>query len=397
MRVLFLSFYYPPDLSAGSFRSRSLVSAMLKCAPPHTEIDLVTSAPNRYASYRQEVPLQEQLPGLKITRIPLPEHRSDMLGQARAFTSFARGVVRHTAGRHYDLVFATSSRLLTATLAAHIARREGALLYLDIRDIFVDTIQDVLPRPLAWIARAIFAPLESWTMRRAQRINLVSRGFEAYFSKRYAGQTTFSWFSNGIDEEFLAAAPAVPEPRQPLGEVLIVYAGNIGKGQALHAIVPGLAARLRGRARFRIIGDGGAVELLRSELIDCTNVELHTPMTRAALLEAYLKADILFLHLGAEAAFEKVLPSKIFEYAALGRPLLAGVAGFAAEFISAEISDSAIFRPGDVEGAVVAFASLQLGTRPRREFIARYTRANIAREMAQDIFALPRRDGAAAS
>jgi hypothetical protein len=77
--------------------------------------------------------------------------------------------------------------------------------------------------------------------------------------------------------------------------------------------------------------------------------------------------------------------------------LLAGVAGFAAEFISAEISDSAIFRPGDVEGAVVAFSSLQLGTRPRREFIARYTRANIAREMAQDIFALPRRDGAAAS
>jgi len=31
-------------------------------------------------------------------------------------------------------------------------------------------------------------------------------------------------------------------------------------------------------------------------------------------------ADVLFLHLNAYKAFEKVLPSKIFEYAATGRP-----------------------------------------------------------------------------
>ena len=39
-------------------------------------------------------------------------------------------------------------------------------------------------------------------------------------------------------------------------------------------------------------------------------------MARPALVEAYGAADVLFLHLGVQPAFEKVLPSKIFEYAA---------------------------------------------------------------------------------
>ena len=64
---------------------------------------------------------------------------------------------------------------------------------------------------------------------------------------------------------------------------------------------------------------------------------------------------MLFLHLGAHAAFEKVLPSKLFEYAALGKPVLAGVAGFAARFVREEISNAAVFPPCDVAGAVRAF------------------------------------------
>jgi glycosyltransferase involved in cell wall biosynthesis len=118
------------------------------------------------------------------------------------------------------------------------------------------------------------------------------------------------------------------------------------------------------------------------------NVELRVPVSRAALIDAYRAADVLFLHLGSHAAFEKVLPSKLFEYAALGKPILAGVAGYAARFIHEEIGNAAVFAPCNVAAALIAFDSLQLMDRPRPEFVAKYARVNIARAMADDVLKL---------
>lgn len=389
MRVLVLSFYYEPDLCAGSFRATTLVGAMRERAPPGTQIDVVTTLPNRYHTYLRQAPELEATAAFEIRRIPLPTHRSDMIGQARAFFTFVRGSLAHVAGRDYDLVVATSSRLMTATLGAWIARRKRARLYLDIRDIFVDTLPEVLPPGLAWPARTLFARVESWTMRRADRINLVSRGFEGYFRSRY-GDRQLAWFSNGIDEEFLSAAPTAVGSYAASRPVTILYAGNIGEGQGLHEVLPRLSSALRDRARFIVIGDGGRRAALERALAGIDNVELRSPVSRPQLLEAYRAADILFLHLGAKRAFEKVLPSKVFEYAAVGKPLLAGVAGYAAQFIRQEVANAAVFPPGDAAAAVRAFESLQLGDRPRPEFVAKYARTNIARAMADDVFALER-------
>jgi glycosyltransferase involved in cell wall biosynthesis len=387
VKVLVVSFYYPPDLSAGSFRAGALVAAICERAPPGTQIDVVTTLPNRYQTFVAQAPELEVSPGLEVRRIGLPTHRSDMTGQARAFFTFAREALKHVAGRHYDLVLATSSRLMSAALGAWIARRKPALLYLDIRDIFVDTISEVLPPPLAWPARQLFSRVEAWTMRRADRINLVSRGFEDYFRHRYGGRS-LAWFSNGVDEEFVAAAPAAATPGRSGAEAVVLYAGNIGEGQGLHEILPQFAAALRGRARFVVIGDGGRRAALERALAGVGNVELRPPVPRSVLLEAYRAADVLFLHLGAQRAFEKVLPSKVFEYAALGKPILAGVAGYAARFLRQEVVNAAVFPPGDVAGAVRAFESLQRGDCPRPEFVTRYARVVIARAMADDVLSL---------
>jgi glycosyltransferase involved in cell wall biosynthesis len=389
VKLLVLSFYYEPDLCAGSFRTTALVAALRERVPVGSQVDVVTTLPNRYSSFSRVAAEFDAEAGLEVRRIRLPSHRSDMLGQSRAFVRFAREALRHVAGRNYDLVFATSSRLMTAALGAWIARRKHAPLYLDIRDLFVDTINEVLPAPAAWPVRALLSRVESWTMRRAARINLVSRGFESYFRKHY-GESSLAWFTNGIDEEFLAAA--MPARARTTGDqrTLVLYAGNIGEGQGLHEILPPLALALRERARFVVVGDGGRRQALQSALAarGVDNVELRPPVSRAELLDAYRAADVLFLHLGDHAAFEKVLPSKLFEYAAVGKPILAGVAGYAARFIREEIGNAAVFAPCDAAAALIAFDSLQLTDRPRPDFVAKYARVNIARAMADDMLML---------
>jgi hypothetical protein len=353
--------------------------------PADGQIDVLTTLPNRYSSFSVEAPTEEKTPGLSIVRIALPPHQSGMFDQAKAFISFAREVSRQTRGKEYDLVFATSSRLMTAVLGAWVARKKRIPLYLDIRDIFVDTIKDVLPRHFAILARPVFALLERWAINSASKVNLVSQGFAEYFSARYPRQR-FSYFTNGIDDEFLSVP--IPESGPRTSDVVeVLYAGNLGEGQGLHAIIPDLAKRMRGRVRFKIIGDGGRKEALCATLASTgvDNVELLPPMKRAQLIEAYQAADVLFLHLNDYDAFRKVLPSKLFEYGAMGKPIWAGVSGYAAEFMRTELDNSAVFHPCNAAEAERVFSQLRLQNKPRDRFAAKFARINIANEMANDV------------
>ena len=385
MKILVLSFYYQPDLSAGSFRATSLVKALTVSAPD-VEIQVVTTLPNRYRSFTVDAPAAETADGLSIGRVALPPHRSGMLDQSKAFLSFARAACRMVRGEKYDFIFATSSRLMTAALGAWIAWRKKTPLYLDIRDIFVDTIKDVLRPSLAAFARPVFGILERWTIRRAQKVNLVSGGFREYFETRYPGQR-FSYFTNGIDDEFLAVAPVRAPERKNDRPLVAVYAGNLGEGQGLHLILPELAKRTSGTVHFRIFGDGGKKnQLLQAlETANVSNVAIYAPVPRDHLIEEYGKADILFLHLNNLDAFKKVLPSKVFEYGALGKPVWAGVPGFSADFIRSEIDNAAVFPPCDAAAAVAALSVLTIGTRPRPGFVEKYSRAAICQSMAADI------------
>lgn len=393
MRILFITFYYSPDLSAGSFRAPALVGALAAQLPDGAAIDVVTTQPNRYRSFVQPAPAFESTGRIHIHRFKLPSHSSGMLDQSKAFVSFAYQVMKFVGKqKRYDLVVATSGRLLTASLASWISRRLNAPLYLDIRDIFVETICDVLPRTHGAILRPFLSLLERWTIGRAQAVNLVSFGFGSYFRSRYPDKE-FAFFTNGIDDEFLTLPVISSQPAPRTGDPLrVLYAGNLGESQGLHAILPSLAGLMRSRATFTIIGDGGRKSKLELALVEAgaDNVTLEPPLNRQNLIKRYQSADVLFLHLNDRKVFHTVIPSKLFEYAATGKPIWAGVTGSAASFIRDGISNVAVFDPCDAEAAVRAFAKLDLHDKPRSQFIQKYNRSAIMREMAETILALIR-------
>ena len=234
MRILLLTFYFPPDLSAGSFRAAALVEALREQGSADLHIDVLTTQPNRYHSMDWGAEALEEREGVTLRRFELPSHRSGMKDQARAFLSYARQVSESTRHGRYDAVVATSSRLMTAALGARVARRVAAPLYLDIRDLFTDTMADVLAgSPLKALLPG-FRWVERSTFRAADRLKVVSAGFLPHI-RRVAGEGDYRTFTNGIDPEFLeqdfgrGSSAAEAEP-------LILYAGNIGEGQGLHAM-----------------------------------------------------------------------------------------------------------------------------------------------------------------
>jgi glycosyltransferase involved in cell wall biosynthesis len=235
-----------------------------------------------------------------------------------------------------------------------------------------------------------FRWLEKRTFKAATRLNLVSAGFLPY-AKAIAPAQSYRNFTNGIDEVFLSRD--FKKPIQLARELpLVVYAGNIGEGQGLHKVLPDAARLMVGKAHFRLIGDGGRRSQLEQAISDAglKNVEILNAMPRNELFEHYRQADVLFLHLNDKMAFHKVLPSKLFEYAAAGKPILAGVAGYPAEFLKSEVEGVEVFTPCDACGMAEALERLLAHPRlvRRAAFCGKYARRIIMGEMARDVLAI---------
>lgn len=383
MRILVLSFFYEPDLSAGSFRNTSLVTAIKNKLNKTDQIDVITTFPNRYHSYKTETKQQEIFENLSITRITLSEHKNGFFDQIFSFQEYFWKVLKHVRKNKYDIVYASSSKLFTAFLGALIARKKKIPLYLDIRDIFVDTITDVITsKLLKWILLPFLRRIEQFTYRNASHINLVSEGFRNYYENIYNGPITY--FSNGIDEEFIQPCSQDETINIPL---VITYAGNIGEGQGLEKIIPEAAYKLGNNYLFKVIGDGGTKQKLVKRIKDMgvNNVEIIPPVSRNELLKYYTASDFLFLHLNNYKAFEKVLPSKIFEYGALRKRIIAGVSGYPRVFIENNLPDAILFDPGNVNDFLRKMDSALNKNIEREVFIKKFRRINIIDRLADSI------------
>ncbi|MDB2398540.1 glycosyltransferase family 4 protein [Planktomarina sp.] len=383
MRLLLLTFYFEPDLCAGSFRSSALLKELINNDDIH--VDVVTTQPNRYAEYIKVADAKQEInKNITIYRIRTPRHANGILDQMISFAYFFWGANRLIRNNYYDVVYASSARLFTAVLGARIARRLQKPLYVDVRDIFVKMSAHILAEKHLSFFQFLITGFEKYAFSSAAKINLVSGGFENYFKQKFPTKP-LSFHSNGIDEIFLNNNSL--KERSNNERLSILYAGNIGDGQGLHKILPGLARELSSVAEIRVVGAGGKLKELREEIekSTCSNIKIEKPVGQKELVDYYRNCDILFLHLNSMDIFEEVLPSKLFEYAATGKPILAGVNGFASEFIRKNIINCEVFEPCNVEACVSSLRKLTVVDVDRSEFINRHLRSEIMKKMVLDI------------
>lgn len=387
-KILYLTFFYEPDLSACAFRNTSLVNSLIEeTTGKEIQIDLYTTMPNRYSTYKKEVDNIEYNNNCKITRIEIPAHKSGFIDQIFAFKKYYYDVKKCTYNNKYDLVFVSTGRFFSSYLGYKIAKKNKIPLYIDVRDIFVDTLNDVIKNK---IIKTVLIPflkhLENKVFKYACHINLISEGFKPYFNKY--DKTNYTFYTNGIDKNFLNINIDKVSPTKNNSNKIILYAGNIGEGQGLHKIIPSAAKMLEDNFNFIIIGDGGAKNKLINKIneLENSNIEIRNPISRSELIKEYLNADFLFLHLNDYNAFEKVLPSKIFEYSVFNKPIIAGVKGFSRKFINDNLNNSIIFDPCNATELYHKISDYKIEENiNRNEFILEYSRENINKRMALSI------------
>ena len=188
----------------------------------------------------------EDMGWLRIQRVELSAHNSGMIDQAKAFMIYALAVKRMSRHEHWDMVFATSSRLMTGVLGAYIANRYKVPFYLDIRDIFTDIMSDIFKNSMFRYLLPVFDLLERYCFESAAKINVVSSAFLEHVEQLVPEQK-FSVYTNGIDTEFLNYD--YTKIRSSRTVPVILYAGNIGEARSylklyLMWLMPWLASKI---------------------------------------------------------------------------------------------------------------------------------------------------------
>ncbi|WP_423192327.1 glycosyltransferase family 4 protein [Cupriavidus sp. H18C2] len=376
-RVLLLTQWFDPEPTfKGLVFARELVRQGF-------EVDVLTGFPNYpggrlYPGYRMRWRQRELIDGVRVTRVPLyPSHDNSAIQRVLNYVSFAAAALLHgLSARPCDVVYAYHPPL-TVGIAASILRlvRRTPVVY-DIQDMWPDTLRATgmigNPRVLDIVGKVC-----AWVYRRVDHIVVLSPGFKQLLVERGVPASKIDIICNWADEASLAQPSGVLPQGFPGPERFrIVYAGNMGRAQALDVVLDA-AALLKTRGApvsFVLVGGGLDAERLSKLAIErgLDNVTFLPPVPMREVGTLLNAADALLVHLRRDPLFRITIPSKTQAYMTQGKPLLMAVDGDAADLVQA--ADCGVVAESE-DAASLADAAERLAAMPPAERDAMGSRA----------------------
>ena len=326
-KILYLTFHFDPELGPAATRNTSIVKSLEKRATV-SRIDVFTSTPTRWGARKVPFDEPEFTSKTNIYRYKPSFLMNHTVGQLFEFLRFQYFVLKKVKKQNYNLVFASSSKLGTATLGAIISRNKKIKYYLDIRDLFILTIDEYFKSPLFKPLKSFIKVLNAYTISNANRINCLSPGFIETVA-RDNPNVHISNFHHGIrklNQNYTSKSSEVSQK-------YALYAGNIGFGQGIENIISKLGEALPGDMEFLIYGDGSEGAKIKEKIKSHKNIHLYSPISTYELSIKYGEAEILILCLNSSSAFKSSIPSKLFEYLGTEKPILAFCGGTTKNFV----------------------------------------------------------------
>lgn len=372
MRILIISQYFWPE----DFRINNLVQSL---AEKGVEVDVLTSKPNYpegviYDGYSAWGCRVETWGGATVYRVPLiPRGRRGAFRLALNYLSFvASGLMFGPwllRRRQYDVMFVYGvSPILLAIPAVFLAWIKRRKLIVWVQDLWPESLSATgyvrnprVLRAVEWVVR--------WIYRHTDLLLVQSRAFEAPVAALAPGKPIV-YYPNSVDGAFAespspdVALPAVPALEEGFA---VVFAGNVGVGQAVEVIVEA-ADLLKDvpQINFVVFGHGSRWNWMREEVRarGLSNLDLPGRFPVNTMPGLLQKAGALLVTLADEPIFALTVPNKVQAYMATGRPILACLNGEGARLVAR--AQAGLSVPAQDARALVA-AVLQLYKMPAEQ------------------------------
>jgi len=308
------------------------------------EVTVLTGFPNhptgkvpaQYRGKMRRLVCREEIDGVRVVRswlLPFPNRKPyERMLNYSSFCISAAGTGMFLSKP--DIVIATSPQLLVGLAGWWIAQWNRVPFVLEVRDLWPESLAAVEAAKSDSLLYKVLSGIAAFLYRACHRIVVVTPAFQKHLVEKWeVPPEKISVVENGVDTE-LFNPDANTEIRKMLGEgkFVVSYVGTIGMAHGLETVLEA-ASQLRHSANvlFLFVGEGAEKE----KIISCArewglNNVVFVDQQRHEDIPAYICAsDVCLVPLRKSELFATVLPTKLLEFMACGRPVILGVDGLA--------------------------------------------------------------------
>ena len=376
MRILVLGTNYTPEVTGVAPFTAGLAEHLTDTG---NEVTVATSFPH-YPQWRTQPPYVglwrafERVGEVNVrrSRVFLPS-RPGLLGRIAYDSSIAAGGLLNGVGARADLVICVTPPIQLAIVAGVLARAWRTPYILLVEDLAVRAALSVGLMRSRWI-EALAKRLERTAYNLADRIVVISQGFAdslVHGGVRSDRLRLIPHWAHGDAVERQADVAIRREMGATEGDLLVMYAGNLGQKQGL---IDALRAASLGADhnvfKLVLIGDGSERRTLERTIEEgaIRNARV-LPLQPEWRLRSMLAAADVFLLTQRADVIDSVAPSKLLTYFSAGRPVLAAVhsASEAARLVN-ESRGGVIVTPESPEALLEAIEGMARSGAKRGEF-----------------------------
>jgi len=344
MKILFFSHYFPPEGNAPASRTYENCKRWVQAGH---EVTVVTCAPNVpngvvYDGYRNRLCQRQMIDGVKVIRVwTYMAANKGIFRRILNYVSFMLSSVFFSLFlKRPDVIIATSPQFFCGWAGVIVSQLRRTTFILEIRDIWPEGIIAVGALTNKRII-ILLETLEKWMYALANTIVAVGDGYKNEIVKRGIDPRKIAVIPNGADIAFYRPCDKNAALIRLLGlenKFICSFNGTIGMTSGLTVILRAariLKKRESNNICFLLVGDGAVREELQrqAEAEHLENVLFAGSKKKKDMPKFLSIADVCLVHLKRRNLFKTTLPSKLFEALAMGKPVILGVEGHAAQVL----------------------------------------------------------------
>ncbi|MGE3317234.1 MAG: glycosyltransferase family 4 protein [Planctomycetaceae bacterium] len=398
MKILFFSHYFPPEVNAPATRT---FEHCVRWAAAGHDVTVVTCVPNCpdgvvYPGYKNRFRRQvEMVEGVRVVRVwsYLAANSGTVKRIANYVSYMLSAILASFRLPRPDVVIATSPQFFCGWAGVWVSRFKRKPFVLEIRDIWPESIEAVGAMSNKLVLRYLTF-LERRMYRAADHIVAVGNGYRDNVARKIGDSSAITVLTNGVDlDRFVPAEPDDGFRKEwgLEGRFVCSYIGTIGMAHGLDVLLR--AAQIlkdsgRDDVRFLLVGDGAHRRPLQDEAVrlGLEQFVLFTGrLPKEAMPRVISSSDACLIHLRGCELFETVIPSKMFEFMAMRRPIIMGVRGEARQYVI-DSGAGLEMEPDSAESLLECVSALASSPSLARELGSR-AREYVAENFSRDVIA----------
>jgi glycosyltransferase involved in cell wall biosynthesis len=280
-----------------------------------------------------------------------------------------------------DAILVSSPSLFPVPVAARWARRYGARLAFEVRDIWPLTLQELGGLSARHPLIALMQRIEDYGYRAADRVISVLPAAEGHMVSRGMDPAKFHYLPNGIDLDGTRAPGEPPDVvRAALrpGVFTVGFIGTLGRANVLETLIDASRLLDPDKVQVVVVGHGPEREQLLARGAGVPNLAFVGPVPQAQVGAALGLFDACYVGFRRSPLYRfGVSPNKLYDYLAARRPVI-----FAADAANQPVQEADCGRtiaPEDPVALAEAIRSLAAASDEERARLGANARAYVER------------------